>query len=122
MSNKGGAMDEKDIVGQVAKSPLAYSLATYFWVILLGMWGGVVRFFRMRLNTNEPWWHDPRQIVSFLVEMSTSAFVAVLAFYICEAQEVPQIYTAAIVGMCGHEGGRSMDLLIKYIEKKIGGF
>ena len=31
---------------EVAKDPLSYSAATYLWVLLFAMWGGVVRVVR----------------------------------------------------------------------------
>lgn len=91
-----------------AKDPTSYGALTYFWVVALSAWGGTVRFIRkvkageMRLG---------HAIKSLLGEIFTSAFAGVLTFYLAEATGVSGMWTAVLVGIAGHMGGRSLEAI-----------
>lgn len=101
--------EELRTVASAAKDPTSFGLITYVWVIVLAAWGGVVRFIR-KVKSGEM---SSKQAFKAIVgEILTSAFAGVLTFYLAEASGVSQLWTAVLVGVAGHMGGRS----IEYIE------
>lgn len=103
---KGSAMPEKD--------PMNYGLITYFWVTLLAAWGGAVNWLRKR-KAGEV---RPFNFMELIGELLTSAFAGVLTFWLCEASGLPSLITAAMVGISGHMGSRSIYLVEKWLETR----
>lgn len=101
----------------IDKDPLSYSLVTYAWVFVLSMLGGIVSFnTKLRNGTARPF-----NIMELLGEILTSAFVGVLTFYLCEATGVPQLVSAALVGISGHMGSRAIFRLEMWAQRRLLG-
>lgn len=104
------------VIAPGTKDISSYSLKQ--WGLFLGMalLGGLVN-----------WWGQvrrgelPMMSVSALVgELCTSAFAGLLAFFICEWANFPQMLTAALTGICGHMGTRSLSMFEDWASKKFG--
>lgn len=98
------------------KDPFSYGIAAYLWVIAWASAGGIVSF-RQKMKRG-----DVRafNIIEFVGELITSAFVGVLAFWICEYSEVPKLLEAVIISISGHMGTRAIFLFEQYMSKKFG--
>lgn len=107
------AMPEKD--------PTTYALITYLWIFVLSAWGGLVSFFN-KVNKGQARRFNVTELIGELV---TSAFVGVLTFWLCEWGNLPQLLTAAFVGVSGHMGSRALfkaEFLIElWVDKKLPG-
>ncbi|PFW62370.1 hypothetical protein COL27_30425, partial [Bacillus sp. AFS075960] len=98
--------------------PTSYGLITYAWVVALSAWGGTVRFIR-KVKAGEM---SLKQAVKSLVgEVLTSAFAGVLTFYLAEAAGVSPLWTAVLVGIAGHMGGRSLEHIEAVFKRWTGG-
>jgi len=100
------------------KDPLTYSLITYLWVLSLASWGGIVSFNNNRKNGVT----RPFNFVELIGEISTSAFVGVLTFWLCESAGINSLVSAALVGISGHAGSRVLRQLEKWAERKMASF
>ena len=99
------------------KDPANYPMLTYLWVLFVAAWGGGVNFYRkMRDGRARPF-----NIVEFVGEIATSAFVGVLTFWMCEAAGIHQLLTAAMVGVSGHMGSRAIWQLERWAELRLMG-
>jgi hypothetical protein len=93
---------------EIAKDPASFSWITYTWVILLAMWGGIVRIIR-EVQLGDKTWKQIAAIV--FCELIISAFAGVITFYLCESAEFKPLYTAVMTGVSGYMGGRSLAIL-----------
>ena len=100
----------------IEKDPSTYSWLTYTWVLLLSAWGGAVSFFNRVKNGDS----RPTNFMEFIGELITSAFTGVITFYLCEAAHIPPLWTAVMVGICGHMGTRALYQLEKIVQRKLG--
>ena len=107
--------DEIDEI-MIEKDPSTYTLLTYFWVIGLSMWGGVVSFYR-KVKTGQV---RAFNFVELVGELVTAAFIGVLTFWLCEAAGFSPLITAACVGVSGHMGSRGVFALELFMAKKLG--
>lgn len=98
------------------KDPFSYGWAAYVWVIAWASAGGIVSF-RQKMKRGEV---RAFNISEFIGEIVTSAFVGVLAFWICEFSNVPPLLTAVIVSVSGHMGTRAIFLFEQYMTRKFG--
>lgn len=99
------------------KDPANYPLFTYLWVILISSWGGIVSFYRKtKLGHTRPF-----NVMELLGEITTSAFVGMLTFWLCEAANINPLITAAFVGITGHMGSRAIWQLEKWAERRLAG-
>lgn len=96
------------------KDPTTYSLLTYAWVTVLSSWGGFISYSR-KVRTGIIARYS---MVEFIGEISTSAFAGVLTFYLCEASSMSPLLTAAMVGISGHMGSRTIFCFEQWIQKK----
>lgn len=96
-----------------AKDPFAYPFAVYGWVLLWSMAGGLVSFWN-KLKTGAV---RAFNVVEFIGEMVTSAFVGVLTFWICEYFSAPKLVSAVAISISGHMGTRAIFLLEQYAQK-----
>jgi len=97
------------------KDPLSYSLITYGWVMFLSMWGGVVSFReKVRKGVSKNF-----NLVELIGEISASAFVGILTFYLCEWSEINKLLEPAIIGISGHMGTRGIWMIEKILSKRI---
>jgi len=92
----------------IAKDPSSYSAVTYLWVLLLAMWGGVVRVVRESIFEGKTWGQIARMV---FFELLASGFVGIVTFYLCEHAGFQPLYTAAMTAISGYMGGRSLAVL-----------
>jgi len=89
----------------------SYPWLTYVWVISISALGGLVRYLQQfkqgRSGAFSLW--------ELLGEIVTSAFVGILAFWLCKASGLDDLLTAAFVGVSGHMGARTVLLLERYL-------
>ncbi len=88
---------------------------TWWWVIVLSSWGGMVSYFHNIGSKGLKF-----SLFRLFIDLSTSAFVGVLTFLICRATIHSEELTAAMVGISGHMGTRALFLLEKRYEKFFG--
>ena len=98
------------------KTPLSYDLFTWGWVLLLAVWGGCVNFWR-RLRDGET---RLFKITELIGEITTSGFVGVLTFLICESTETDRLISAVLVGVSGHMGAKTIRFFELFFESKLG--
>lgn len=91
-----------------AKDPATYSNVTYYWVLFLSMWGGVVRIVREIKFGGKSW-----KEIAFIVcaELATSGFTGLMAFYSCQAAGVSEKLAPFFIGMAGYMGGRALSIM-----------
>lgn len=99
------------------KDPANYPLFTYLWVVAIASWGGVVSFYRkMKAGRTRPF-----NVVEFIGEITTSAFVGVLTFWMCESAGINTLISAALIGISGHMGSRAIWQFEKWAERRLTG-
>lgn len=96
------------------KDPTTYSLLTYFWVMLLSAWGGVVSWLRKRRSGQA----RPFNFTEFIGELVTSAFAGVITFWLCEYSQIPQLMSAVLIAISGHMGSRAIFQIERWVEAK----
>jgi len=96
------------------KDPTSYSFLTYGWVFGLAILGGVVSFMR-KLQAGHA---RVFNLVEFLGEIVTSAFAGVITFWMCEHSNLSPLVTAALVGISGHMGSRSIFMAESWLAKQ----
>jgi len=97
--------EELKTAGKVISDPASISMITYAWVILLAVWGGLIRVMR-EIKFGEKSAAEMTWI--FFVEILTSAFVGVLTFYLCTASDIQPLYTAVLTSTSGWMGVRAL--------------
>lgn len=98
------------------KVPLSYSLKDYGFILAISLLGGVVSWYaKVRRGEAKGW-----QVSGFIGEMATSAFAGLIAFWLCEWANFPQLLTAALVGISGHMGTSAIQHFERFAEKKLG--
>jgi hypothetical protein len=96
------------------KDPTIYSLFTYAWVTAISMLGGFVNFaHKVKLGLARAF-----NVVELFGELMTSAFVGLLAFWMCEAAGLSQIASAPLIGISGHMGTRALFLMEAWADRK----
>lgn len=104
----------------IPKTPTDYSILTYTWVLVIAMWGGFVNYYR-KLKSNKD---DRIRLMELIGELFTSAFVGIITFWLCEQSGIPQLYSAALVGIASHMGSRAIyiaeQLVTDWIKKRWG--
>lgn len=109
--------DEFRQASDLARDPASVSWITYFWVIFLATFGGIVRVIR-EVKFGEKSW---RQIIAiFVAEILVSLFAGVVTFFLCAAREVPPFYSAVLVSLASYMGGRALSVLEALYKFKIG--
>ena len=105
---------------QTSRNPLSYSLREYGLILAIAMLGGLVRWYNA-VRRGETAAYDLRTLVGGLF---TSAFVAILTFWACEAMNVQPLITAALAGMAGHAGVSGLlwaeRVLKRFFERRYG--
>jgi hypothetical protein len=99
-----------------SKDLTSYSLKHWGFVLGMALLGGFVS-----------WWGKVRRgelratsMSSLIGELCTSAFAGLLAFFICEWANFPQMLTAAMTGICGHMGTRAVTMFEEWGAKRFG--
>jgi hypothetical protein len=96
------------------KDPLSYPLRTYGLMLAVAILGGFVSWVA-KVKTGEV---SPGSVFHLIGEITTSAFVGLVTFWVCEYLNLPQIITAPIVGIAGHMGAKAITLIERAAQKK----
>lgn len=103
--------------GNMVKDPTTYSVLTYLWVSVLSAWGGVIRYLNSIKGKHIPF----RKILfDLFLSCSTSIFVGIITFYLCEASNFEPLWTAVCVAVTGHMGAESLNLVRSIVRRRIG--
>ena len=97
-------------------TPTDFSMITYMWVCGLAIMGGIVSYYQKVRRGSAQY-----SIAEFIGELVTSSFAGVLTFYLCQASGMGQLLTAALVGVSGHMGSRTLAILERMLKDKIKG-
>lgn len=98
-------------------TPTDFSMITYMWVWGLAIMGGIVSYHQKVRRRGSAQY----SIAEFVGELVTAAFAGVLTFYLCQAYGMGQLLTAALVGVSGHMGSRTLAILERMLKDKIKG-
>lgn len=109
MDTGGAGGNEKAVLQSFSE------IAPWFWVLFLSGWGGVVSYFH-RIESGKVAFSCFRLVV----DITTSGFVGVLTYLLCESGNVPSALTAFFVGISGHMGTRGLFLLERKYTKFFG--
>jgi len=83
-------------------SPENYSLLTYLWVVGLSILGGTVRTLtNLKMGMS---WNDLFR--RWIIDITVSAFIGIITFFLCEYASLEPVLTAAFVGISAHMGTR----------------
>ncbi len=96
------------------KDPFSYTMLTYFGVIALSSWAGLVSYIR-KIRAG----HCRFSVAEVIGEICISAFVGVLTFFLCESTEIAPVLTAAFIGISGHMGSRAILIIENILENLI---
>ena len=78
----------------------------------LAAWGGAVSYFHNMAK------HGLRfSLFRLAMDVSTSAFVGVLTYLLCQATGISEGVTAAMVGISGHMGAKALMMLERKYER-----
>lgn len=88
------------------KDPLNYLPLTYLWVVGISIWAAVASYARKLKEGRARF-----SLAELIGEMFISGFVGVLTFWLCEAANIDQPFSAAIIGISAHMGSRSIMLM-----------
>lgn len=100
--------DEIRQASDLARDPTSVSAATYFWVLFLATWGGIVRVTREVKFGGKTW---KEVLFIFFAEMAVSSFAGVVTFFLCESANMERFYTAVLTSLAGYMGGRALNML-----------
>jgi len=100
--------DEFRQASDLIKDPSSVTWSTYFWVVFVAAWGGVVRVIRKSKLGGKTW----QQVTLILaMEMVTSSFAGVITFFLCQSNNIQPFYTAVMTSLAGYMGGSALDVL-----------
>lgn len=102
---------------RMPNSPENYSFITYLWVMALSILGGTVRTLS-HITIDMSWKCVFRR---WTIDITVSAFVGILTFYLCEYAKLDQVLTAAFVGISAHMGTRFIVILEEYLYRRLTG-
>jgi len=88
--------------------------AGYLWFVFLAIWGGTASYVS-RLKKSKGCF----SLVELLGEWTISGFSGIITAYVCNHFELEFFMTAALAGMAGHMGGRSIFLIEKLLKLSI---
>jgi hypothetical protein len=101
---------------QTAKTPFNVAWLTYLWVLLLSIWGGVVSYIsKVRSGQCSRF-----NLTELIGDITTSGFVGLLTFWLCQATHLNEWVTAVFIGISGHMGARALLKFELYMAKRIG--
>ena len=100
------------------KDPSSYALITYFWVVLVSLWGGSASYIRRVRSMEVPRY----SIVEFIGEVVIAAGVGIMTFFLCEWANVDQMLSAVFIAITAHMGSRALliaeQVLERYVKRK----
>lgn len=97
------------------RDPLSYPLKTYGFMLAMAIFGGFVSWYAKVRNNEIP----AGSIFHLIGEITTSAFAGMLTFFACEYVALPQLLTAALVGVSGHMGAKIITLAEDAAKRRI---
>jgi len=98
----------------VVQTVTGYPLLTYLWVLGLSVWGGLVSFIqKVRSGSVRPF-----NIFELFGELMVAGFVGMLTFWICESSGMPELVTAACIGVTSHMGTRGLFRLEQWMARR----
>lgn len=98
-------------------SPENYSFITYIWVIGMSILGGTVRTL-----TNLKLGMSISDIFRrWIIDITVSAFIGIVTFFLCEYASLEPILTAAFVGISAHMGTRAIVIVEELLYRKVTG-
>lgn len=98
------------------KDPFSYPLKQYGFILATALLGGVVSWYaKVRKGEAQPW-----NLTQLIGELATSAFAGLLAFWLCELSNAPQLLTASLVGIAGHMGTRAISAFEAFAQQRWG--
>lgn len=100
----------------ILKDPLRYSLRDYGLVLAVALLGGGVSWYA-KVKRGEVPGYGVLQLVG---ELATSAFAGLIAFWLCEWGNFPQLLTVALVAISGHMGTTAIQQFEKFAERRLG--
>lgn len=101
----------------VLKDPLRYSLRDYGLILAVALLGGLVSWYAKVRRGEIPGY----SVMQLIGELATSAFAGLIAFWLCEWANFPQLLTVAIVAISGHMGTAAIKQFEKLAERKFSG-
>lgn len=99
----------------VAKDAFSFPLRTYGLMLATAILGGFVSWYS-KVQRGEV---SPGSVFHLIGEITTSAFVGLVTFWVCEYMNLPQLVTAPIVGVAGHMGAKAITLAERILQKRV---
>ena len=100
--------------GSMPNSPENYSLLTYLWVLGLSVLGGTVRTLtNLKMGMS---WRD--LLRRWVIDITVSAFIGIITFFLCEYANLEPVLTAAFVGISAHMGTRAIVIIEEILYRK----
>lgn len=96
------------------KDPTTVVLLTYLWVLLVSIWGGVVTHIQKLKQGKIPRF----SIAELLGDLTTSGFAGLITFFLCESAAIEPMLAAALIGISGHMGTRSIAMIEQVLQKR----
>ncbi|MFW6021781.1 MAG: phage holin family protein [Guyparkeria sp.] len=90
-----------------------YPWLTYWWVLVLAGWGGIVSYLR-KVRSGEV---SRFSLTELIGELVTSGFAGLLTFLACRSAGIDELMTGVLVGISGHMGARGIFAAEKLAEK-----
>jgi hypothetical protein len=87
----------------------------YTWFLLLAIWGGTANYIARRKTDKLPF-----SIVELIGEWAISGFAGIITVLICQEMQLSAMLTAAAAGIAGHMGGRSIFIIEKAFQRRLG--
>lgn len=87
-----------------------YGVLGYLWILIVSFWAGTARYLTS-LNGKKP------TFFGWLSETCVSGFVGIIAAMTCQYYELDFLLTAAITGICAHNGTISLYLIGEILKK-----
>lgn len=99
------------------RDPTEIPLRQYGFILALSLLGGVVSWYaKVRSGQVQGW-----NITHLVGELATSAFAGLIAFWLCSWADVPQLVSAALVGMSGHMGAKAIAFFEDWAKRRFEG-
>lgn len=107
-------------IAERTRDPFAYPIISYLWVLTWAMAGGFVNFYQ-KVQRGAARWLNISELIG---EITTSAVVGVITFWLCEYAEVHKLLEAAMIAVAGHMGTRAIfvfeQVAKNVVEKRLG--
>jgi hypothetical protein len=95
------------------KSPESYAALTYLWVFGMAVFGGLISYLK-KIKSGMKW-----KLTDFIIELATASFAGIVTFYLCQALDLSQVASAAMVGVAGHFSSKAITLFGEALERLI---